>query len=422
MDRSGLISVLTKSGVFMVTGVFCFKSTYANFFDQSQKTIGLRNFYIEREYNDVPLQNIGSWTQAISGRFESGYTDTPIQMGLDVSAQYAFRLNNQNSSRSDTIIPFNQDLGKQDRDYAKFGGTLKLKYKNSELKIGELLPKTPIAYIDDSRQLLTTYAGAMFESTEIKNLKFTAGRITRINARNDDHYRKLSLLKANAPRYESDGLNFLGLDYNFTPKISGSYWYGQLEDIYQQHYANLAYSTQVGDTKIKLDGRYFNNSEDGKALYGKIDSQSYGVMTTLQNGNHVLMTGVRKNEGDSIFPTLAGYPPQPFLHAWSNLGFVKPDELTWHILYNYDFKDVGIPGLKTTLRYLHGSDIYRPGLKDNKETEKSVSVKYVVPEGKLKGVGLEVMQIRTDIKYGAQYEPGADYNETRFIATYTYKF
>lgn len=81
-----------------------------------------------------------------------------------------------------------------------------------------------------------------------------------------------------------------------------------------------------------------------------------------------------------------------------------------------------MPGLKSTLRYLHGSDITREGFKDNKETEKSISLKYIVPTGQFKGIGLEVMHIRTDLKYGTAYSRGTDYNETRFIATYSYQF
>lgn len=394
----------------------------AAFIDDSKSSLNLRNFYVEREFKNSTAENIGSWSQAAMLRFESGYTDTPVQVGLDLSGQYAYRLNDHNAERLDTVLPYNAAKGEQYQDYGKYGATLKLKYSNTELKIGELRPMTPVAFIDDSRQLVTTYAGIMLESKEVKDLKISAGRLTHINSREDDDYEKLSLFAGNAPRYESDGLNFIGLDYNFSPAVSGAYWYGQLEDIYQQHYANLAYNTKVGDTKIKLDARYFHNSEDGDAFYGKIDNQSYGVMTTIEDGNHLLMTGVRKNDGPSTFPTLAGYAPQPYLHAWANLGFVKPDELTWHILYAYDFKGVGINGLRATARYLHGSEISRQGLEDNSEIEKSFALRYMVPEGKLKGLGLELVHIRTDIKYGAGYQKGTEYNENRAILTYNYKF
>lgn len=395
----------------------------AAFVEDSKGSIDFRNFYIERDFQNSTAPSIGSWSQAISGRFESGYTDTPIQVGLDLSTQYAFRLNNRHDTSNDSIFLYNDVDRKQEKDQFKVGATLKLKYSNTELKIGELFPMTPVAFIDNSRQLVTTYAGVMLESKEIKDLKISAGRITHINARNDDSYEKLGLFTGGTrAAKESDGLNFIGLDYNFTPKVSGSYWFGQLEDVYQQHYTNLAYATKIGETKLKVDARYFKYDDEGSSLYGKIDNQSYGLMTTIENGNHLLMTGVRKNEGEGNLPTLSGFAPQPYLHAWSNLGFVKPDELTWHVLYGYDFKGLGLPGLKTTARYLHGSRIYRQGLDDNSEIEKSLSVKYVVPQGKLKGLGLEFMHIRTDVKYGAGTSKGTEFNENRLIATYSYKF
>lgn len=258
---------------------------YADFLKDSEKSIYLRNFYVERDFEGTN-QDLGSWSQGLSGRFESGYTDTPLQVGLDLGFQYALRLNDHNDERLDTVFKYDQHERRQERDYLKLGATLKLKYHNTELKVGELFPKTPVLFIDDSRQLVTTYAGAMLESKEIKNLKVSAGRFTHINARDDDEYRKFTLGNSTDPAKRSDGLNFLGLDYNFTPNLSGAYWFGQLQDIYQQHYVNAAYTEQIKNSKLKVDARYFNYKEDGDAFFGDIDTQSIGLQASVQNGPH----------------------------------------------------------------------------------------------------------------------------------------
>lgn len=416
------LHVLKQFSISTVVGFCCVQTAKANFFEESQSSIYLRNFLVDRHYDDVPNPDLGSWSQGITGRFESGYTDTPVQIGLDASVQYAVRLGEHNAERLDTVLPYDQAKGRQERDYLKAGATLKFKFHDSELKIGELYPKLPVAFIDDSRQLMTSYVGALFETKAIDHLKLSAGRITHINSREDDDDEKLSLFVGSGPRYESDGLNFLGLDYQFQPQISGAYWFGQLEDIYQQHYVNLTYSTDVGKNKFKLDARYFHNSEDGDAYYGKIDSQAYGVQSTLQQGAHTVIAGLQKNQGKSNFPTLAGYVPQPFLQSWSTLAFIKPEELTWHVLYSHDFNAMGMPGLKLTLRYLKGTDIAREGLKDNQESEKNIILSYFVPEGRFKGLGLEWRHIQTNTKYGTAYTAGADYVENRFITSYSYKF
>ena len=401
--------------------VLSVNTAYADFWQDSQKSVYLRNFYVERDLEGTN-KDLGSWSQGLTGRFESGYTDTPVQVGLDLGFQYALRLSDHNEERLDTVFHYDTAAAKQERDFLKLGATLKLKYQDTELKVGELFPKTPVLAIDDSRQLVTTFAGAMLESKEIENLKISAGRFTHINARDDDEFEKLTLAGSTDPNKESDGLNFVGLDYNFNPKLSGAYWFGQLEDIYQQHYLNAAYTEQVGKSKVKVDARYFNYTEDGDAYFGDIDTQSVGLQTTIQNGANTLTAGVQKHMGEHAIPVLGGYVPQPFLQSWSSLGFYRAKEFTWHVLYSYDFKEAGISGLKLTLRYLNGSEIYRPGLKDNQETEKNVIVNYTIPEGTFKGLGFEWRHIRADIKYGAGNTRGTDFVEDRIATTYTFKF
>lgn len=395
--------------------------SYANFTEDDKFSVTLRNFYFDRQYSDPLAKDTGSWSQGVVAQYESGYTDTPVQVGLDASLKYAVRLNDQNQERADGNFPFDPVKNRQYRDYSKYGLTLKFKYHDTELKVGELNLKTPVAYIDDARQLPTSYAGVMLESKELKNLKISAGRVTRINARNDDNYQKLSL-STTGPRYESDGLNFIGFDYTSTPNFKTSYWFGQVEDIYQQNYFGMNYVKDFGTYKLKLDSSYFYNKEDGAALYGDIDSQSLGVMGTFINDQHNLNIGVQKNFGESIFPTLAGYPPQPYLQAWSNLPFVNPEEFVWYINYYYDFKSLGASGLKARLGYHHGDGIFRKGYLDNKETEKIAGLIYVVPEGKFKGLGLEWRYTETEVKYGVANLPGNDFKENRIITTYTFKF
>lgn len=421
MLRLNVFYKVQKIALYTALAYLNVHAAHADFLESSEKSIYLRNFYMERDIEGT-TKDIGSWSQAVMGRFESGYTNTPVQFGLDLGVQYALRLSDRYDERSDTIFKYDQSEGRQARDYLKLGATLKLKYQDTELKIGELFPKTPVLFMDDSRQLITTFAGVMLESKDIENLKLSAGRFTHVNARDDDEFRKFTLGASTDPRKRSDGLNFIGLDYKLTPHWNGAYWFGQLEDIYQQHYVSAAYSNQIGATKFKVETRYFNYKEDGDAYFGKIDAQSTSLQSTMQNGANTLSLGIQKNSGEDNIPLLNGFVPQGYLQTWSSVAFYKAKEFTWHALYSYDFKDNGIPGLKLTLRYLNGSGIYRAGLKDNKETEKNLIVSYIVPQGKFKGLGAEWRHIRADIKYGAGNTPGADFVENRILGTYTFKF
>lgn len=405
----------------ILMSAFISQNIYADFLKEDQLQIDLRNFYFDRNFSYPQSHDLGSWSQSINAYYQSGYTDTALQLGADISLRYAFRLNDKNENYSDTNFPYDTNKTKLKDSYGKYGATLKLKYQDTNLKVGELYPKNPIVFIDTSRQLPTSYMGVMLDSKEIKDLNISLGRITRINARNDDNYEKLSLLKS-GPRYESDGLNFLGFDYNFNESLSGSYWFGQLEDIYQQNYLGLAYTKKFNQSKLKIETSYFYNEENGKNLYGEIDSQAIGLMGTYYKNNNQFSVGVQKNMGNDIFPTLAGYPPQPFLQAWSNLPFYNPEELTWHLNYIYDFKSIGFNGLKSRFSYHYGTDIKRPGLKDNKEEETILGLIYAVPEGKYKGLGLEWRYTQADTRYGSENNPGNNFKENRVITTYEFKF
>jgi hypothetical protein len=421
--RNQATKVLNRSGLVLLASLLGGQTAHADFLKDGSASIYLRNFYIDRDYENPAVADIGSWSQAATLRLESGYTDTPIQVGVDVLGQYAFRLNDRHIGSPDSIIPYDYHKAEQEQHYGKFGATLKLKYQKTELKIGTLEPKLPVVFFDDSRQLTTVYSGALLQSKAIKKLNLSLGFINRINARNDGSYEKLSLHNGtDITPIDSDGMGFVGLDYQFGPKLSGAYWYAQLLDIYQQHYANLSYNTVLDQNKIRLSASYFHNAETGEALNGNIDNQALNLATSINVGNHSFETGLRKMYGPSTFPTLAGYAPQPFLNPWTLLGFVRAEEFTWHLMYAYDFKGLGLPGLSATLRYLHGSNIYRAGLPDNAEIERSVSIKYVVPKGKLKNLGLQVTHFDTDTKYGTGLAKGNSYDETRIATTYTYTF
>lgn len=403
-----------------LTGLLAPMVAQADFVDDSRLSLGLRNFYIDRDYkeNNPAHSRVGSWTQGFDLRFISGYTDTPIQFGLDASAQYAYRLDGGGGRGPDSIIPYDDSKQQQAKDYGRGGFTAKMRYSKTELKFGEHRPTLPVAFNDDSRQLVTTYFGTLIESKEIDKLTLTGGRFTEISSRESSNSEKMYLFNGPDVQRRSDGLNFAGATYAFTPTLSATYFYGQLEDIYQQHYLGATHLADLGSGYgLKTDLRYFNNSEDGDALYGNIDNRSYGAMSTLKKGGHSFGVGYQRMLGDSAFPTLNGYVPQPYLVNWSGIAFIKPNEKSWQARYDYDFAALGIPGLKLMTRVLKGTGVNRGGdLSDSAEIERNLYVSYVVQSGPLKNLGVEYRNIN------AKFSHANDYDENRLITTYTWKF
>ncbi|MBS7661611.1 OprD family porin [Pseudomonas lalucatii] len=408
--------------------VFVPMSAQADFVEDRQISLGLRNFYIDRDFkqDDAPKSRIGSWTQGFDFRAVSGYTEGTLQFGLDLSAQYAYRLDGGGGRGPDSIIPYDDSKGEQVRDYGRAALTGKMRYSKTELKVGEHRPMLPVAFFDDSRQLITTYHGLLLESREVEGLTLTGGRFTEISSRESSNREKMYLFTGpNGPRRTSDGLNFAGASYALSPSLSATYFYGQLEDIYQQHYFGLAHNADLGNGyALKTDLRYFDNNEDGDALYGAIDNHSYGVLSKLSKGAHAVSVGYQRMLGDSTFPTLNGYAPQPYLVNWSTVAFVKPNESSWQLRYDLDFASYGVPGLRMMTRYMRGSGIDRGdnALDQNVESEFNFNLGYVVQSGTFKNLGFEWRHIDVKTRYGNGGASGPDYKENRLITTYTFKF
>ena len=402
-------------------------ATHADFIDDSNVQLKFKNFYLDREYNQdtagVVNKGYGNWTQAVTLDAKSGYHDigAGIQVGADLLAQYAVSLK---ANGNDIHMPFDASEGKSERDNAKLGATLKVKVSETELKVGDLLPMSPVVFFDPSRQLLTTYSGAWLESKDLKNTKLTLAYIDGINARYDNQYQDLSLFpNNNFTKTTNDGMYIAGIDYQFTPKFAGSYWYADVTNIYQQHYAAGTFKTNLSE-KTKLDAhvRYFDNSDSGDKLYGSIDSQAVSAGAKINNGMHTVQFGYQQMFGEhgkeaTMFPTLGGWVPQPYLDNWSVASFIRKDERSWSLGYTYNFKDVGISGLTATVRHFRGDNIdFGAAKPEGKENENNVIVNYVVPEGKLKGLGFNYMFIDTN------YNFGNDLQEHRIATTYSYKF
>ena len=396
----------------------------ADFIDDSNVQLKFKNFYLDRQYqDDFSSRNWGSWSQGVTLDAKSGYHDIGggMQVGADVLVQHAVKLKGRDQN-PDWVLPHD---GKESKDhFGKVGATLKAKVSETELKVGELLPVSPVLVFDPSRQLITTYSGAWLESKEIKDTKLTLAYVDKINNRYDNQFRDLTLFApAKGKNYydngeASGGMWIAGVDHQFTPQIGGSYWYADVQDIYQQHYLGVNYKTALGE-KTKLDSHvhYFDNSESGDKLYGEIDNQALSVGAKVNHGAHTVGLGYQQMFGATAFPTLGGWVPQPYLVNWGVATFTAPEEKSWNVSYGYDFSEMGAKGLNATAVYFKGYDA-QSGDQNFNTDELNLIANYTVPEGKLKGLGIQAMYI--DVNFANPTKP--DLQEYRVATTYTHKF
>ncbi|MGX1021976.1 hypothetical protein AB7M33_004652 [Pseudomonas sp. Y3 TE3536] len=392
---------------------------HADVLKDSHLTLGLRNFYYDRDFKqtDAPKSRVGSWSQDFDAQFKSGYSEGPVQFGLDAYGQYAFRLDGGGGRGPDTVLPYDDSKGRPVQDYGRASLAAKMKFSNTQVRVGEHRPMLPVAYYDDSRQLITTYEGATVESKEWAKLTLNAGRFWKTATRESSDREDIYLF-GDTPAQSSDGLNFAGARYDFTPAFNTTYYFAQLEDIYQQHYAAAAYTWAMGGGyTLKSDIRYYNTQDEGAKRSGDLDNRSIGFMTALNKGGHTFTAAYQRMSGDDAFPLLNGYAPQPFLVNWSTIAFYKAQERSWQARYDYNFAAMGLPGLKLMTRYLRGTQIDRgPGLSDNVESETNVVMSYVIQSGPLSGLAFEGRNIKVKTRYGA------DFDENRLITSYTWTF
>jgi benzoate transport porin len=418
------------------TAAFTTTLTNANFVEDSNVQLKLRNFYLDRQYDKptpTKVTDFGSWSQGITLDAKSGYAEFgPVKVGVDVLAQYALRLSRDRHD-NDYIMPYNYNTKEQARDFGKVGVTLKAKISETELRVGEILPTTPVVHFDPSRQLLTTFEGVWLESKDLKNTKLTLGYLDGINARYENQVHDFKLWpnelgteKNQVKPGDSDGMYVAGIDYQLNKELALSYFYGDVTNIYRQNYFGVAYNKKLDDkNKFATHIRYFDNRESGDALYGEIDNQALSLKGAWTYDVHTVDAGYQQMFGDhgnnaAFFPTLSGWVPQPYLANWSVASFVRKDEKSWSLGYTYDFKNVGLQGLTATVRHYDGWNINNGvGKTRGKEDENNFILNYVVPKGALKGLGFQYMYIDVDYRN----VPGfVDLKEHRVATTYSYKF
>jgi hypothetical protein len=374
----------------------------------------LKNAYIDRDFDHDAVKDTGSWSQAISLFYDSKFQDTPIdqlQIGLDANVQYAVRLSDDKHA-ADSVLPFDAQSQKQASDYAKFGGAVKLKYKENVLKAGEIWSDSPVANIDASRQLVGTYLGGTLSSTVNDHLSLELGVLSKYSARNDDQFRKLSYTQ-NGNKIQSDGMSYIDLKYRVNDQLKAAYSFAHLENIFNKHYVGLEHNYALNaDTQLNSKVRYFNVQDTGSIA--AIDSQNIGVIETVKYKNHTVAAGVQKIVGDA-FPALDGYIPELYFVNWNVTGFFKKNEQTYHFIYGYNFKDY-VPGLNALVKYSYGEKIKLADGMENSESELNLIGAYNFQHDYLKGVGLQYLFAKYDTKYGN------DFDENRFFVTYTKKF
>ncbi len=394
----------------------------ADFYEDGKANLTLRNFYYNHDLRDsrAPAQSkIEEWAQGFIFRGQSGYTDTPVGLGLDVYAGLGLKLDSSPDRSGSALLPGaykragaprNADPRSHD-EYSEATAAVKLKVSKTELKVGGLFPKIPLVYAGDSRLLPQFFEGAMLDINEIEHFSFSLGQMRQVN------YREFSGAKAiqtgNYLNVSSDRFNYLGGTWSPDGNLSVGVWAGRLEDVYQQVLYTGSKFVDVGPWRFGGTLNYLDSRESGSALAGKLDSRMTSGLLSAAYGFQKITLGYQDNAGDSALPFLHDTDLPGVANAIQVLRFDRAGERSWQARYDVDFAGLGVPGLTAFTRYVRGDNFVANG-QEGKEWERNIDISYVIQSGALKNLGFRLRNVEI------QGDVTGRRDENRAIFSYTY--
>ena len=274
----------------------------------------------------------------------------------------------------------------------------------------------PVVKASDSRTLPQVFEGGTATSKDIEGLTLIGGRLDKVIDRASTNSQDLQLNNKNsrfASAAEADHLTFAGAEYAFNKNLTGRYYYGELDDVYRQHFFGLlAVKPLTDNSALSADLRVMFSDDTGAANAGKIDNQAWNGMLGYSLGGHKVSLGYQQMRGDTGYAYIDG--SDPFLVNFVQINdFANADERSWQARYDYNFAAMGIPGLTFLTRYISGDNAEYAGGSNGSEWERDIELKYVVQSGPLKNVAVRWRNamFRSDF--------ARDADENRLIVSYS---
>ncbi|TWH75864.1 outer membrane OprD family porin [Azomonas agilis] len=392
----------------------------AEFLKDSKATLTFRNFYINRNFvgDNANRSKAEEWTQNFILDFKSGYTEGAVGFGLDILALQSYKLDGGKGTGGTQLLPLDSN-GRPAKEFGRLGVAGKMKFSNTELKVGEWAMIYPVLRSDDGRSLPQTFRGTVLTTKEISGVTGYFGHVTGNSPRDDGSMEKMALFGTN-PRTssaDSDDFDFAGVEYNFNNKLTTfGAWYARLDDVYKQRYFQIQHK-QILSEGMSLNANigYFDGEDDGKALSGKLDNKVLSGLFWLTSGNHKFYLGLQRVSGDTKWLRVNGTSGGTLANDGYNSSHDNARERSWQLRYDYDFAGLNIPGLTFMMRYLQGHNIHINGKTDGEEWNRESELAYVIQSGTLKNMAFRWRNTTIHRNFGTNNQ----FDEQRLIVSYS---
>jgi len=405
------------------------------FIEGSSLNVLARNFYFNRDDRKGQSSPTGNgyseaWAQGLIGRFESGFTQGTVGLGVDAFAMYGFKLDSgagrSGGGGSFGVLPVDSDNRPAD-DYAKVGGAAKMRLLDTVVKVGDVFPKTPVVHYGDSRLLPESFRGTTFENTSLDGLTLQGGRLHAMSQPDSSGMRD-GFATFYAGKVDSPWVGYFGGDYRLNPNLSFSLYSSRLKDAWDQHYFGTAANYPLSENLALFAGfNYYKAVDEGKKLLGEFNNNIWSAKVGATYGAHTLALSHQRNNGDDDFDYLRQSDSIFLDNSIQYSDFNSPKERSWMVRYDLDMQTFGIPGLSFMTRYGKGTgadysnansvymrrDAAGDPLTDQRRWERDIEAKYVVQEGSLKDLSLRIRQATVR---SSRFE--SDLEEFRLIVEY----
>jgi len=405
------------------------------FVEDSSLTVLNRNYYFNRDHRNGQSSPTGNgyseaWAHAIISKFESGFTQGTVGVGVDAFAMIGLKLDTgdgRNGGRSSfDVLPVNSD-GEARDEYTKVGGAAKVRAFDTVLKVGDVFPSTPVVAAGDSRLLPESFRGVTATNTSLEGLTLQGGRLHAMSQPVSSNMRE-NFATFYAVPVNSPWAGYFGGDYALNKDVSFSLYSSRLKDAWNQYYAGTALNHSLSDELSVFGGlNYYKAVDEGKQLLGKFDNNIWSGRIGVKYGAHSLALSHQRNNGNDDFDYLRQSDSIFLDNSIQYSDFNSPKERSWMVRYDLDMSPYGVPGLSFMTRYGRGSgadysnanavymrrDAEGNPLTDQKRWERDIEVKYVVQTGTLKDMSLRLRQANTR---ATAFE--SDLDEVRVIVEY----
>ena len=405
------------------------------FIEGSSLTVLNRNYYFNREHRNGESSPTGNgyseaWANAIITKFESGFTQGTIGVGVDAFAMIGIKLDTgggRNGGRSTfDVLPVNSN-GEARDEYTKVGGAAKIRAFDTVVKVGDVFPSTPVVAAGDSRLLPESFTGVTATNTSIEGLTVQGGRLHAMSQPVSSNMRD-NFATFYAGPVNSPWVGYFGGEYNLNKNVTLSLYSSRLKDAWNQYYAGTGLNYSLSNELSVFGGlNYYKAVDEGKKLLGDFDNNIWSGKVGVKYGAHTLALSHQRNNGNNDFDYLRQSDSIFLDNSIQYSDFNSPKERSWMVRYDLDMTSYGVPGLSFMTRYGRGTDADYSNanttymrrdadgnpLTDQKRWERDIEVKYVVQTGTLKDMSLRLRQANTR---ATTFE--SDLDEVRVIIEY----